>query len=114
MGQLVRHGHRCPCCGYFGLGVPPYERLLDPSQARRLQPPYGLHFGYPSHEVCGCCGYEYGYDDEPGAGAGLSFEDYLEDGIAGRCHWLIPGQKPDGWDLDEQLAQAGLERPRES
>jgi hypothetical protein len=73
-----------------------------------------LHFGDPSYEVCGCCGYEYGYDDEPGAGAGLSFEDYLKDWIAVGCRWLFPGQKPDGWDLDEQLAQAGLERPRES
>ncbi len=114
MGQLVRHGYRCPCCGFFGLSVPPYERLQDPSHSRRLPPPYGEHFGFPSYEICACCGYEYGFEDDPGAGSGTSFENYLKDWIADGCQWLIPGRKPEGWNLDEQLNQAGLERPGDS
>jgi hypothetical protein len=114
MGELAHHGYRCPCCGYFGLGLPPFERLLDPSLAQGLKPPYGAYFGSASYEICECCGFEYGYDDEPGSGAGLSFEEYLKEWINAGCQWFTLGRRPNGWDLDEQLTQAGLTRPHDS
>lgn len=111
MGLPIRHGYRCPCCGFFGLNGQPNERLIDPTLARRLQPPYCTHFGCPSYELCPCCGFEYGFDDEPGSGAGVSFEDYLSEWVNNGCAWFIPSQQPSGWSLKTQLIESGLESP---
>ena len=61
--------HYCPCCGYDGLSCPAYSELGPPPWPRLGEPPYSSHLGFPSYEVCSCCGFEYGLDDDPGATA---------------------------------------------
>lgn len=38
--------HTCPVCGFKGLAEPPYD-----------------HEGNHSHEICPCCGFQFGFDD---------------------------------------------------
>lgn len=54
----------CPVCGWDELDDPPYDE-----------------FGYPSYEICSCCGYETGYHD---SNKGYTFEDY-------RKKWIEKG-----------------------
>ena len=54
----------CPVCGYDKLDLIPYDE-----------------FGYPSYEICSCCGYEYGYTDSHD---NETFENY-------RNKWLKEG-----------------------
>src|SRR5262249_43769086 len=98
----------CPCCGYRGLECPPYRGLANVSAARGLEPPYERYFGEASYEVCACCGFEFGNDDNPGTGAPTSFEEYLGEWIRSGRDWFDPATKPDGWRLAEQLESAGL------
>ncbi len=98
----------CPCCGYRGLAHPPYRGLGEVSAVRGLKPPYEQYFGDPSYDVCACCGFEFGNDDNPGTGAPASFEEYLTEWVRSGCEWFDPAKKPQGWQLGEQLAQAGL------
>lgn len=37
----------CPVCGFEGLEEPPYDEYNE-----------------PSYEVCSCCGFEFGVDDD--------------------------------------------------
>jgi hypothetical protein len=98
----------CPCCGYSGLSQPSYKGLTEVSSARGLPPPYDHYFGDPSYEVCACCGFEFGNDDNPGTGAPASFEDYLKAWVQSGCEWFDPTMKPEGWQLKAQLESAGL------
>ena len=93
----------CPCCGYGGLDCPAYERLNAPMLIRGLQPPYSAHFGSPSYEVCSCCGFEFGFDDEPGATLGESFEEYLARWTKNGSNWFQPASRPPQWTLESQL-----------
>ncbi|AGA28579.1 hypothetical protein Sinac_4388 [Singulisphaera acidiphila DSM 18658] len=98
----------CPCCGYNGLSQPPYRGLADVSAARGLEPPYEEHFGAPSYEVCDCCGFEFGNDDNPGTGVPASFEEHLREWVRSGCEWFDATKRPEGWQLEEQLERAGL------
>jgi hypothetical protein len=88
----------CPCCGYGGLDQPAYggfSRLPVPEDAA---PPYSRRLGDPSYDVCPCCGFEFGNDDEPGTGAETaSFESYRADWIAGGCRWFDERARPANW-----------------
>jgi hypothetical protein len=74
----------CPVCQYPGLDVKPYA-LWPPPQGIELVPPYERLLGRPSYEVCPCCGFEFGNDDNPGTGQADSFESYRRD-------WIKAGQ----------------------
>ena len=67
--------YRCPVCQEHSLGVKPYESW-PPPPGPTLAPPYVDLLGSASYEVCPSCGFEFGFDDNPGTGAGQSFEDY--------------------------------------
>lgn len=41
-----------------------------------LVPPYEDQLGRPSYEVCPCCGFEFGNDDNPGTAPPRSFSAY--------------------------------------
>jgi hypothetical protein len=72
-------------------------------------PPYASHLGFPSYEVCSCCGFEYGFDDEPGAsGTSSSFEDYRAEWLASGAEWFSRRAMPDAWDLRKQLRSIGV------
>ena len=100
--------YTCPCCGFSGLDEKPYENMPSLSETKNKPVPYENLWGAASYEVCGCCGYEFGFDDNPGNGEGESFERVREDWIAGGCKWFEPSEKPDGWNADDQLKAAGL------
>lgn len=88
----------CPCCGYGGLDQPAYAgftRLPVPASAT---PPYGACLGEGSYDVCACCGFEFGFDDEPGPGAEPStFETYRAQWIADGCRWFDERARPADW-----------------
>jgi hypothetical protein len=100
----------CPCCGYNGLTSAPYTGMSDVSAntTGKVDPPYAKYFGMPSYEVCDCCGYEFGNDDEPGTADPVSFEMYRKEWIAKGCQWFSPNKKPKDWNVENQLRNLGL------
>lgn len=101
----------CPCCGYDKLSSPPYEELRGPPVDGSLKPPYAQYFGMPSYEVCSCCGFEFGNDDDPGTREPDTFCGYLSDWIADGAIWFSPERRPSDWSLDRQLQKAGISLP---
>ncbi|MCM1328751.1 MAG: hypothetical protein NC253_04845 [Ruminococcus sp.] len=74
--------YTCPVCGYDFLDEPPY---ID---------------GYiPSHNICGCCGAEFGLDDCTQG----QIEKYREKWIEEGCQWFGGESKPENWNPYEQL-----------
>jgi hypothetical protein len=98
----------CPCCGYDGLEVQAFENAIDLPVPEEIKPPYSLHFGIPSYEVCNCCGFEFGNDDEPGAAEPESFRSYLNNWIVGGARWFDPALQPLNWSLQAQLNAARI------
>ncbi|KQU79952.1 hypothetical protein ASD12_10970 [Mesorhizobium sp. Root102] len=83
--------------------------------------PWGESGREPSHDICSCCGVEFGYEDD-------SLENCLSIrrnwAQVERCKWFSPKDRPLGWDMaaqirgiplpykgaeDEQLIQAFLQ-----
>lgn len=110
----MTHQHfTCPVCGYKGLEQKPYPNMPDISETRGLKPPYGDLWGMGTYEVCSCCGFEFGADDE-----GLdpednhSFESYLKYWFEDEnAQWMMPEERPKNWDLIKQLEEAGIKVP---
>src|SRR5262245_11560797 len=102
-GLANRPRYRCPCCGFMGLDVPAYEQLCTNVLPRGFTVPYCRHFGAASYDVCICCGFEFGYDDEPGASVGSTFEEHLAKWLADGAVWFYPDKKPPGWTIEEQM-----------
>ena len=98
----------CPCCGYPGLDQPAYNLVRNPPFPKDAIPPYCPRFGDPSYDVCSCCGFEFGNDDDPGTAPPCSFEDYLRIWVANGCRWFDPTKRTEDWDLRSQLANAGI------
>jgi hypothetical protein len=108
MSVVVTRNH-CPCCGYDGLSWPAYSELGPPPWPHLGRPPYAAHLGFPSYEVCSCCGFEYGFDDDPGASAkSSSFEEYRAEWLSSGAEWFIRSAKPEGWDPRKQLSSIGV------
>jgi hypothetical protein len=101
----------CPCCGWPGLDAPPYKELDGMCLIRGFAPPYVDHFGWPSYEVCACCGFEYGNDDDPGDAPGHSFEQSFENFVARGYKWQRPRQMPPQWTLEKQLFGLPIRTP---
>lgn len=106
--QVIKEAFVCPCCGWDELSQRAYENLVDLPVPSDLVPPYSEYYGMPSYEVCGCCGFEFGNDDEPGTGAPITFQGYLAEWIADGIIWFRPEKKPQDWSLAEQLRLAGI------
>src|SRR6476660_1349350 len=100
----------CPCCGYEGLRTRAYKAIQENVLVRGFAPPYVQYFGEPSYEVCDCCGYEFGNDDEPGTGQAQAFEEYLHDWIKDGCVWFSPHARPQDWLLSRQLSGKAMLR----
>ncbi len=60
--------YHCPCCGYQDLNSPAYKNIPQPPYdfSKLKEPPYEIIWGAASYSVCECCGFEFGFDDEPG------------------------------------------------
>jgi hypothetical protein len=68
----------CHVCGYPNLDEQP---LLE------------------SHNICPCCGVEYGYEDCKF----VSYKKFKNDWIASGAKWFDQELKPSDWDLEKQL-----------
>lgn len=101
--------YRCPVCGFPELRRPPYAAIPDEPVRDSLEPPYARYFGEPSYDVCDCCGFEFGNDDDPGTALGITFSQYRREWIADGAGWFSPAQRPSDWSLDRQLMKAGLQ-----
>ncbi|MCI0379448.1 MAG: hypothetical protein L0215_17710, partial [Gemmataceae bacterium] len=111
-GVLVLDNWTCPCCGYKDLLIPAYRDLTDNTLIRGYSLPYCVHFGDASYDVCSCCGYEFGFNDEPGIGEGQSFEDYLMKWKDDGCPWFDATKMPTNWTLDKQLKGNSVTSPK--
>jgi len=77
----------CPVCGYSHLDEAAYDG-----------------FGCASYNICPCCGTEFGYDDSVVAHADLR-KKWISNGMQ---WWSKHQLKPDGWDPNKQLKEAGM------
>ncbi|HWB14481.1 MAG TPA: hypothetical protein VG826_34970 [Pirellulales bacterium] len=100
--------HYCPCCGFSGLEAPAYRDIGAPPWTGHGPPPYCLRYGDPSYEVCSCCGFEFGNDDDPGTAHGDGFEEYRRQWVASGAGWFNPEKCPRGWSLAAQFRLAGI------
>lgn len=107
---MIKRTFTCPCCGWSGLTAPAYERIGSPPWAPHGKPPYESKYGMPSYEVCDCCGFEFGNDDNPGTGTPVTFDEYLREWIENGCKWTDGSKMPKGWNLDAQLKRANIQR----
>lgn len=99
----------CPVCGWSRLSVPPYQDWPGLPVGEGAAPPYEDTFRGASYEVCPSCGFEFGFDDHPGAGDGDSFDEYRARWIAEGCPWWSTSvPMPPGWRGIEQARAAGL------
>jgi hypothetical protein len=102
----------CPCCGYPDLDCAPYENMSLPPWLDHGSPPYHQRYGAASYDCCSCCGFEYGFDDDPGASStASSFAEYLQRWISDGCEWFEPAKRPMDWSLDRQLDLAAIKMP---
>lgn len=53
----------------------------------------------PSHDICICCGVEFGYDDTNYK----AVLDYRNHWLNSGAKWFSPGKRPKDWILEEQL-----------
>lgn len=100
--------HYCPCCGFADLNAPAYRSIGSPPWPNHGAPPYELRYGLPSYDVCHCCGFEFGNDDNPGTSTPVTFEAYRATWIADGCLWFDASKRPGDWRVDEQLSAAGI------
>lgn len=81
--------HTCPVCGWPKLHEPPRNES-----------------GGASFELCPCCGFEFGFDDDD---QGLTYEQARARWIAAGMKWWSSSRKaPRGWNPAQQLTSAGL------
>ena len=79
----------CPVCGW--------PELMDP--------PHSESNG-PSFEICPCCGFQFGYDDDD---QGFTYAAWRERWIQNGMTWWSNGRPASpAWDARQQLARAGL------
>jgi hypothetical protein len=98
----------CPCCGFKGLDQKPYANMPSISETKNKPIPYEDLWGFPSYDVCSCCGYEFGFNDNPGNGIGETFEEARREWIEDGCKWFEPSEMPPGWSAQKQLEAVGL------
>lgn len=78
--------YTCTICGYKGLEMESYGK------------------DYPSGEVCSCCGFQFGEDDDKG----ISHDGWRESWIKKDCpFWYIP-DCPENWNVEKQLKEIGV------
>ncbi len=79
--------NRCFVCIYDGLFEPPYDDR-----------------GVSSDEICPCCGFHYGYDDDDVIDKEFVYKEWREKWISNGCIWFSKGRKhPKDWNPTEQL-----------
>lgn len=64
-------------------------------------PPWGGDGRTPTFEMCPCCGVEFGYQDHTPASTRLYREKWIKSGYK----WDLERERPQNWDVAEQLQQ---------
>ena len=81
--------HLCPVCGWPELAEPPRNAA-----------------GAASFEICPCCGFEFGFDDDD---RGLTYDAARARWVAGGMKWWSASRPaPAGWEASEQVGRAGF------
>lgn len=96
IGWFDRDLYPCPVCA-FDLDFEPWRQ------------------GSPSHEICPCCGIQFGYHDSAGGDAARArqvYENWRERWIGNGARWSSVGRRPpSGWAATSQLAKLGVRVP---
>lgn len=66
--------------------------------------PWGYDGMSPTYEICPCCGVEFGNDDYTIE----SVKTYRTEWIKRGANWFTPKEKPNNWNLEEQLKKIPL------
>ncbi len=61
--------------------------------------PWGEDGKMPSYDICECCGVEFGYEDYQVSSTKKFRQKWLNSG----AKWFHSKEKPDNWNLEEQL-----------
>lgn len=61
--------------------------------------PWGIDGATPSHEICDCCGTEFGYEDNTPESTDINRKRWIDNG----AEWFSPEKRPVAWLLEEQL-----------
>jgi len=70
-------------------------------------PPWGEGGDCPTFEICPCCGCEFGYEDCRASGIKKNRMAWIAKG----CPWFNPMQRPDGWNVTDQLRNIPMNLP---
>lgn len=76
----------CPVCGYDGLEEEPY---INGGEAG-------------SFEICSCCKFQFGYYPKK------TIPEYRERWISDGAKWFYEEDKPENWNLKEQLKNINI------
>lgn len=74
--------HNCRVCGLYADNLP-----------------WGEDGHCPTHEICLCCGVEFGYEDYTLE----STKKYRKEWLLGGAIWYDESEKPAIWNLENQL-----------
>jgi rubredoxin len=110
---MIEQKYNCPVCGWAHLKRRPYKNMPDQmDEVLSAVPPYEDHWGMATYQVCLCCGYEFGFDDNPGDDQpGTSFREYLKTWFNNGQEWFHPKEKPQDYDILKQLEKAKIPVP---
>lgn len=61
--------------------------------------PWGENGEIPTHDICDCCGIEFGYEDSNEESVVTARNKWVENG----SKWINDNKKPNNWDYQEQL-----------
>lgn len=78
----------CHVCGYAELD----------------EAPWGETGKIPSHNICDCCGIQYGYEDCTNE----AIRQYRQNWIESGGEWFDETKKPDNWSITEQLRNINI------
>jgi transcription elongation factor Elf1 len=78
----------CPVCGYNKLDKQPYDEK-----------------NRGSFDICPCCGFQYGVDDDD---KHYTFESYRNNWLKKGAKWFSNDNEPINWDLKKQLKNINI------
>lgn len=79
----------CPVCGFNKLDEKPYDK-----------------YDCPSHEICPCCGTEFGYDDKVKDKSRIKrWKELQLEWVRNGYKWFSVDEKPENWNPHKQLDQ---------
>jgi hypothetical protein len=64
------------------------------------EPAWGIDNGLSTHDICPCCGVEFGYEDSTLEG----IKRYRNSWIAKGAQWFDKKVRPIGWQIEDQIS----------